>query len=403
MNICMFAKGLPVHTKGGMEVHVEELAKGLVKRGCEVTIITTKHPKKIEREKRENLKIYYVGDKPLKYTRKFYKESAELFERLNNKEKFDIVHSQSTSGFGFVKFSHEKIPFTVTLHGTIKNEIKSALNSKSIKGFVVASYLFLKWIVGPVDKITFKKADKIIAVSNELAEDIKRQYKVPEKKLVVIPNGIDVSKFKPMSVEDLREKLGLAGEKVIVSVGAISKQKGFHLLLKILPDILREYKNVRLIIVGTGPYLQKLKGMAVKLGIENHVIFAGRVSDEELPKYYNLADVFAFPTLRMEGLPLVVPEAMACEKPVIASRIGGIPTVIENNKDGILIEPGNLKELKERIMEVLRDEELAKKLGKNARKKVVERFSLDRMVEDTIKVYKEVLGCWEYAGNYRKY
>ena len=82
---------------------------------------------------------------------------------------------------------------------------------------------------------------------------------------------------------------------------------------------------------------------------------------------------------------------MACEKPVIASRIGGIPTVIENNVDGILIKPGNLKELKERIMQVLRDEELAKKLGKNARKKVVKKFSLDRMVEDTIRVYEEVL------------
>jgi glycosyltransferase involved in cell wall biosynthesis len=146
-----------------------------------------------------------------------------------------------------------------------------------------------------------------------------------------------------------------------------------------------------LFIVGTGPYLHDLKEMAIKLNILGKVIFTGGVSDENLLKYYNLADIFAFPTLRMEGLPLVLPEAMACEKPVIASRIGGITTVIDNNKDGILIETGNLKELKGKVLEVLGNEELARKLGKNARKKVVERFGLDRMIKDTIKIYEEVL------------
>jgi len=394
MNICMFAKGLPVHITGGMEIHVKELAEGLVRRGHKVTIITTRHPEGRKKEEEEgNLRIYYVGDKPLKYTRTFFKESVKLFKNLNEKNKFDIVHSQSGAGVWYALKCKKLAPLIITFHGTALNEAKSLRNTGLIgwgKGLYILVKDFINYHIFNY-KLFFEKADKIIAVSNELAEDIKRQYKVPEEKLVVIPNGIGVSKFKPMPVDNLREKLGLADEKVIVSVGAISKQKGFHLLLKILPDILKEYKNMRLIIVGKGPYLQKLKDMAAKFGIENHVIFAGKVS--ELPKYYNLADIFAFPTLRYEGLPLVVPEAMACEKPVIASRIGGIPTIIKNNIDGILIEPGNLKELKERIMEVLRDEELAKKLGKNARKKVVEKFSLDKMVEDTIKVYEEVLGC----------
>ena len=93
----------------------------------------------------------------------------------------------------------------------------------------------------------------------------------------------------------------------------------------------------------------------------------------------------------MEGLPYVIPEAMSCGKPVIASRIGGIPTIIEDGKDGILIEPGSLKELKETIIEVLDDEELSRQLGENAREKIVERYSLDRMVDDTIRVYESVL------------
>lgn len=389
MNICIFAKGLPVHIKGGMERHIEDLVNGLIKRSHEITIITTKHPNGIKKEIRENLRIYYVGNKSLKYTKKFYYESAKLFERLHKEEKFDIIHSQSFAGAGIIKYKASKLPIIITLHGTFLNEIKSALNSNSLKGYVLASYLFLKMLADKSDRLLLSNANKIITVSYQLCNDVKKQYNIPEEKLIVIPNGININKFRPTNVDDLREKLNLSG-KVILTVGRIEKQKGYHLLLKILPDILKNH-DVKLVIVGTGSYLPNLKKMAVKLDISDKVIFTGKVSDNDLLKYYNLADIFAFPTLRMEGLPLVILEAMACEIPVVASRIGGIPTVIENGRDGFLIEPSNLKELKDKILMLLEDERLAKRIGKNARSKVVKKFSVDKMVDDTIKVYEEVI------------
>ena len=389
MNICIFAKGLPVHIKGGMERHIEDLVNGLIKRSHEITIITTKHPNGIKKEIRENLRIYYVGNKSLKYTKKFYYESAKLFERLHKEEKFDIIHSQSFAGAGIIKYKASKLPIIITLHGTFLNEIKSALNSNSLKGYVLASYLFLKMLADKSDRLLLSNANKIITVSYQLCNDVKKQYNIPEEKLIVIPNGININKFRPTNVDDLREKLNLSG-KVILTVGRIEKQKGYHLLLKILPDILKNH-DVKLVIVGTGSYLPNLKKMAVKLDISDKVIFTGKVSDNDLLKYYNLADIFAFPTLRMEGLPLVILEAMACEIPVVASRIGGIPTVIENGRDGFLIEPSNLKELKDKILMLLEDERLAKRIGKNARSKVVKKFSVDKMIDDTIKVYEEVI------------
>jgi len=389
MNICIFAKGLPVHIKGGMERHIEDLVNGLIKRSHEITIITTKHPNGIKKEIRENLRIYYVGNKSLKYTKKFYYESAKLFERLHKEEKFDIIHSQSFAGAGIIKYKASKLPIIITLHGTFLNEIKSALNSNSLKGYVLASYLFLKMLADKSDRLLLSNANKIITVSYQLCNDVKKQYNIPEEKLIVIPNGININKFRPTNVDDLREKLNLSG-KVILTVGRIEKQKGYHLLLKILPDILKNH-DVKLVIVGTGSYLPNLKKMAVKLDISDKVIFTGKVSDNDLLKYYNLADIFAFPTLRMEGLPLVILEAMACEIPVVASRIGGIPTVIENGRDGFLIEPSNLKELKDKILMLLEDERLAKRIGKNARSKVVKKFSVDKMSDDTIKVYEEVI------------
>ncbi len=392
LNICIFAKGLPVHTTGGMEIHVQSLIDGLIKRRHKVTVITTRHPEGVGKEEKGNLKTYYVGDKPLKCAKRFYEESAELFEKLNHEERFDIVHSQSTSGYGFAKFCHEDIPFIVTLQGTAFNEIKSALNTKSIKGLILALYLFLQHSSNSIDNIVFKKANRIIAVSNELKEDIKKQYKVPDEKLVMIQNGIDTDTCRPeLDVTSLIYKYGLQNKKIILTIGVMTGQKGHDLLLQVLPCILKEYENIKLVLVGFGPQFNKLKNLAEKLKVTEDVAFTGKIPHEELQFYYNLADVFVFPTLRVEGGPLVIPEAMACERPVIASRIGGIPTVIEDHKDGILVEPGNLKELKERILEVLNDEELAKMLGKNARKKVVEKYSVDRMVEDTIAVYGKVL------------
>lgn len=391
MKICIFAKGLPVHITGGMEIHVKLLVDKLIKRGHNVTIITTKNPKGFKLDSGTALNIYYVGNKPLKYTKKFFSESASLFGELDEVENFDVVHSQSISGFGFVRISKKKHPFVTTFHGTATNEIKSALNTKTVRGIFRAIFIFMQdRLNSSIPSKIFENSDKIIAVSEELKDDIIKQYEIPEEKIVVIPNGIDIDRFKLISAEDLKEKLNINTETVILSVGRIDEQKGFQLLIKALPKILDKF-DVKLVIVGTGPYLRSLKSMAEKRGLQDRVVFAGRVSDEDLPKYYNLADVFAFPTLRLEGLPYVIPEAMACGRPVISSRIGGIPTAIESGRDGILIEPGNLEELTKNILYLLGDEEFAKMLGIKAREKVVREFSLDKMVDDTIKVYEDVL------------
>ncbi len=389
MKICIFAKYLPIHLRGGMEIHIQDLVNGLIKRGHKVTIITAPHPKGIKKEEKENLAIYYLKSKPKYLREKFYKESAELFEKVNKQEKFDIVHSQSTLACGYAKYCKKEIPIVVTLHGISSNDIKSLLKCKSLARFflMIPFYLKTRLIDEP---ILFRKADKIIAVSKELEEDIKIQYKIPEEKLIVIPNGVDTNKFKPLDISNLKEKLNIKDEKVIVSCGTIRREKGFHLLIKILPEISRKQK-VKLIIIGNGPYLENLKKMSVQYKVADKVLFIGSIPHENLPIYYNLADIFVFVTFLKEAFPLVVIEAMACARPVIASKIGGIPTAIENYRDGILIEPGNLKELKEKILEVLRDESLSKKLKKNARQKAIEKFSLDKMVDDTIKVYQEVI------------
>lgn len=393
MNICMFAKGLPVHVVGGLELHVQELTKGLVERGHKVTIITTKHPKGVKKEKEENLKIFYVGDKPLKFTKKFYIESSKLFNKLDKQENFNIIHSQSSSGSGFVKYSKSKKPFLITMHGTFRNEVRSMINERNMKILYMIPYMYSMYFLfhNPMDRFSFKRAKKIIAGSKELKKDLIKEYGIPEKKIVIVHDGIDVNKFKPFDANKFRKKLGISKrERVIVSSGRIGKQKGYHLIIEILPELLKHF-DTKLIIVGTGDYIENLKKLANKTGVSDKVIFVGKATDENMVKYYNLADIFVFPTLRIEAFGIVVAEAMACGKPVITTRIGGIPTVVDDNENGFLIQMGNKEELKNKILMLLRDDIMAKRIGKAAREKVVKNFSMEKMTEDTIKFYEEVL------------
>jgi glycosyltransferase involved in cell wall biosynthesis len=391
MKICIFAKGLPVHIIGGLELHTRDLAEGLAKRGHDVTIITTRHPNGIKMECKKNLKIYYVENEPLKYNKKFCIESAKIFDKINKKENFDIVHSIQTFGSGFVKYSKNKTPLVISLHGTHKYEIASILNEKSMKIFYMIPYMHIKSILfyEPINKLLFKRAKKVMVDSKEMKIDAAKEYKIPEEKMALVYDGIDINRFKSINVENFRKKIGISkSDKVIVSAGRIEKQKGYHLIIEILPSLL-QCLDIKLIIVGTGEHIENLKKMAEEKKVAKNVIFTGKVKDEDMSKYYNLADVFVFPTLRVEAFGMVIAEAMACGKPAIATRIGGIPTVIDDSKNGFLIKIGDLKELKEKILLILKDEKLAKRLGEAARKKVVDNFSLEKMIDDTIKVYQD--------------
>jgi glycosyltransferase involved in cell wall biosynthesis len=393
MNICIFAKGLLVHIIGGLEVHTQQLITCLIERGHKVTVITTKHPRGIREERHKNLDIHYVGNHPLKYTREFVRESAKIFNKLDKKENFDIVHSLQNLGSGFVKYSESKKPFVVSMHGTFLYEIKSMINDRSLKNIFIIPYMFIKYLLfyRSLDKILFRKAEKIMVDSKELKRAVMNEFNVAEEKLRLVYDGIDVNKFKPFNVDKFREKMNIKKkDKIIVSSGRILKQKGYHSIIEVLPDILKHMK-VKLIIVGDGEYLENLKKLTKKKKVSDKVIFTGRVSEEDLIKYYNLADVFVFPTFRVEAFGIVIAEAMACGKPAIATKIGGIPSVIDDSKNGFLVKMGDLKELRDKLLIVLKDDKLAKKFGEAARKKVVENFSLEKMINDTIKVYEEVI------------
>ncbi len=379
----MFAMMAPIHALGGMEVHSLELAKGLAASGHDVTLITGRHPGGIREESVGGVRVRYA-DVAATSRRPMERRCLDAFRELQGRGGFDVVHSQSFSAYYYVRDGLKErygIPLVTTMHGTARGEKRSILN-QGLDAMTVPKYLFhtFNHHFRTVDLV--RGSDAVIAVNRELAETIPGDFGVSPDRVRVVHNGVDTERFKPGTAPP-------AGRNVL-SVSLLHRQKGLQHLIKAFALVAESFPDARLHIVGDGPYRGELEAQAKRLG--GRVEFVGRVPNAELPGYYNGCDVFAIPSFGVEGLPMVELEAMSSGKPVVASDIGGIPSVISDGVNGLLFKPKDVDGLAERLVRVLSDRKLAASLGAAARKTIVDGFSVERMVADTSRVYGEVVG-----------
>lgn len=224
---------------------------------------------------------------------------------------------------------------------------------------------------------------------------------IPPGKIYPIYNGIDVNVFRPSStsLDRIRENHKISPkDKVIAFVSHISRQKGIHLLVRAMRDILKSVSNAKLLIVGDGEFKSATESLVKQLGLEERVIFTGFVENEQLPDYINCCDIYVLPTLRIEGLPFALIEAMACEKPVVATNIGGNGEVIQDGVDGLLIRPGSIRDIVDKILFLVRDEKKAYSIARQARKKVVNQFSLETMLDHYERVLEGAIRSKRHGG-----
>ncbi|MFQ5687852.1 MAG: glycosyltransferase family 4 protein [Candidatus Scalindua sp.] len=398
MNICFFAIVTCEHgIRGGMEIHVRLLSEGLAERGHRVTIISTNNPKGKEFEDINGISMYYLKNTIFDSKRRGWKTaSLKKFIELDAIIKFDIICSVSTAiPKELISLAGKrKIPVVVISEGprisVLLSEIKQTLSLRSgfkdlIKTFLMFFYYYFFW------ELLFKEYDAVIAVSERVAKAIQKWHFVDKEKIHTVYNGVEINLFSPDQSERERIRRTLAisdDEKVLLFFSFVTKQKGLHLLIKALPDILKEYRCIKLLVVGEGDYLIEARQLVRQLGLEKDVIFVGHIPRKDAPDYINASDVFILPTLRQEGMPFSLLEAMSCGKPVIASKIGGISSVVDDGIDGLLILPGDVSKLIEKTIFLLNNKDFADKLAVNAREKAVKKFSLEKMIDETIKVFK---------------
>ncbi len=361
----------------GLEGAAYNLAINMAHRGHEVSVFTTAIDSKDSIEKYENMTIYRYGTN----FRMFYRHISFnlLFKPL--KYDVDIVHAHSNESIlaALLYTKRKKIPLILTYHGDVFGYYG---------GFILkTSVYFYNRLVNKL----LSYANIIISPSEYFIEESRflRKYK---DKIIAIPNGINIKEFDvPYLKEECREKLGLIDKNIILFVGNIHPYKGTDVLIKAMPKIVKHVPDTELVFVGKGVMKNALEMLSKRLGVENYVKFAGFVEDGLKPFYYNAADVFCLPsTMSTESFGIVNLEAMACGVPIVASKVGGIPDVVKDGENGLLVPPKDSEALADAIIYLLKNEDVREKMGKNGRKKV-EDYPWERIAEETEKVYSSLM------------
>jgi len=409
MKILVFSRATLSHTSGGLERHLDILTNKLVKRGHSVTVVTTRHPEGIEEKVIDGVKYYYLRKTvPSSYSQNYFLESAKLAK----KSDVDIVWSQSSGGLGWIKYHKElrlkAIPFVTYVHGHILElvigYIQSSLTNPKLEwqsenGEAITakerskSGFSLKRILNDyIDaQRIFSHSNAVISVSRRTLRTVKYTHFLTSKKCQLVYNGVDSETFKPdINASDrLRLRLRLpSDEKVVLSIGRLERIKGVQYLVEAFRRLLKTGTKATLIIVGDGSYRNYLERIISEADLERKVILTGTLEPKELPQFYNLCDVFVLPSLLTESFSLVTLEAMACGKPVIATKVGATPEQIRHMQNGILVPPGDAESICRNMLLLLKDRpELALYLGRNARERVVREFDSNVMSKKVESIF----------------
>ena len=210
---------------------------------------------------------------------------------------------------------------------------------------------------------------------------------VSEENIKVIYNSIDFLDVPSDLKIDLKKELNIT-DKVILTNARLTPWKGVDMLIKIMPQLIKKYKDIRFVIISEGPERMNLEKLAVDLDVEEHVFFAGRVSRELVVEYLKISDVFVLNT-NYEGMSHVLLEAMKVGTPVITTKAGGNPETIKDKETGILVDYRDKEQWIEAIELILDNPELADKLVNNA-KEDLKRFNWNNLVQETIKVFQNI-------------
>ncbi len=310
--------------------------------------------------------------KPLKDFRAFWK----IYKFLLN-EKPQIVHTHmAKAGFiGRLAALCAGVPLIIhTFHGHVFHGYFSPLKTQL--------FIYLERFLG-------RFTDKIIAVSKIVKSSLHKYGIAPLNKISVIPLGFKLDKFLHKRCGFLRTELKLSQNiKLVGIIGRLVPIKNHHLFFKAAQEVIRVYPHVKFIVVGEGELRNKLKNEVFQLGIREHVIFLGWRSD--LSDIYADLNVVVISSVN-EGTPVSLIEGMACCCPAVATRVGGVPDVIEEGINGYLVNPGDAKKMAQALVKILRDPIKAREMGQAGQKKVVFLYTVQRLSENITTLYHTLL------------
>jgi glycogen synthase len=367
MKIILWSEFYPPYF-GGIERFTEALAAGLAARGHEITVITSHYDQPLPSVERSGgVSIHRfpfhsaLQNNDLRATAKIISEVADLKRKLRP----DLVHLQlqAPSAFFHAQTSAAwRCPNLVTVHGEFK-ECRAAANT----------------LLG----VLFDRAAWVTAVSHAMLDDVRKVAPVTIPKSSCIYNGGEI-------VREVR-RAPASDEIVVLGGGRLVRDKGFDLLLTAFHQVWLNAPKARLVITGDGPERANLELDAQRLGIAHRVTFAGWVPQENLDRQMALATMMIVPSRWREGFGLYAMEAALLGLPVIASRIGALPELIESGITGILVPPEDAAALRDAMLLLIQKPELRLRIGEAARKSAEERFASGAILDQYEALYRQLV------------
>ena len=305
----------------------------------------------------------------------------------------DIYEAHAVSGYGFHKALKKqgiKKPIIHTIHGVLADEFEQ--NKKngydSFRTRIANSFMHR---LAKLEEETAHNATLIVTIGNYSLEKIQKHYGIDPSKVRIVPNGVDTEKFKPNEdLQTVRKHFGLGNEPTVLFVGSLIQRKGLPFLVEAAKKIVKEQPNTKFLIVGEGPLKKHLTISIETANLLGNFKFLGNVKDDLLPSIYNCADVFVLPSIQ-EGQGIVLLEAQASGKPVVAFDVGGVVEAVRNNETGLIVKRGGSDALTDGLMKLLLDKPLREKMGANGRGFVTKNFTWDICAQKMLKVYQEAL------------
>ncbi|MDI6642106.1 MAG: glycogen synthase [Elusimicrobiota bacterium] len=380
MKVTFIAREYPPYVYGGAGVHLRYLSENLSKLiEVEVRCFGDQDIKE------KNLRV--IGYKPQQDIKTKEKKFQPAFDTITTNLKIladginsDIVHTHTWYGHygGFLAKLLYKIPFVATSHSL--EPLRPWKEDQLGRAYHLSSW---------IEKVGLENADRVIAVSKVMKQDIQKFFNVKEENVVVIHNGIDLNKWKPTPISDSLKKRYSIKDDYILFVGRPTPQKGMEYLID-ASDLIHQSVQIVFGAVGadTKEYEDRMKEKVKKK--KNILWIHELLKEEEYVELYSSAKVFVCPSI-YEPFGIINLEAMATQTPVVATKVGGILEVVVPNETGILVEPANPKQIADAVNELLRNDALRKKFGTAGRKRVEEFFSWEYIAFQTKKLYESLL------------
>lgn len=352
---------------GGIGYYVYYLSKELIKMGLDVSVILRgKQDRSFLHGDLRVEEIKVPGRPP--FNLPIFKKRVE---KILSKETPDLVHVHSSS----MPAISGGCPVLVTAHLCMKEGIPAFYRPVRDLDALYRNIVFFFYI--RVEKQLSRSCDKITVVSNSLREEFRKHYNVDS---AVIYNGVDPDKFKENS---------LPKEDWVLFTGMFRIGKGIVDLLDVAELLRGSHPKVKLIMVGDGPLKNRIQRAIEKRNLIN-VKTRSHLSHSELLEYYQRSRIYVLPSY-YEGLSTTILEAMACQLPVVASNVYGIPELVEEGVTGYMVNPGDIKGFYSRIVELIEDSEKQTIFGEEGRKKVLKNFTWSHVAQGVIREYRDLL------------